>query len=126
MSELLRAVVVSHAGVGQALVRAVGDITGVADGIVAVSNDGCSAKDLGERVAAAVGTDPALVFVDLPGGSCFQAAARYLHAHDGVAVVAGVNLAMLIDFVYHRDLPAAAAATRAVEAGGRAIRHLAR
>jgi mannose/fructose-specific phosphotransferase system component IIA len=60
--------------------------------------------------------------VDLPGGSCLQAAIGYLRTHQDVAVVAGVNLAMLVDFVYHRDLTAPAAAQRATEVGGRAVR----
>jgi len=34
-----------------------------------------------------------------------------------------VNLAMLLDFVFHRDILPADAARRAVEAGGRAIRN---
>jgi len=33
-----------------------------------------------------------------------------------------VNLAMLLDFVFHRDIPPADAARRAVDAGSRAIR----
>jgi len=33
-----------------------------------------------------------------------------------------VNLAMLLDFVFHRDLPPVEAARRAAEAGSRAIR----
>ena len=126
MSEPLRALIVTHAEVGQALLRAVQDIAGQVEGIVAISNDGCSADVLGERIDAAVKGVPTVVFVDLPGGSCFQAAARHLRERGDVAVVAGVNLAMLLDFLYHRNVAVADAAARAVDAGSRAIRQLSR
>lgn len=122
MSEPLHALIVTHAEVGAALVRAIHEIAGDVEGIAAVSNAGCGTEQLGERIVAALGPHPAVVFVDLPGGSCFQAAARHLRARKDVAVVAGVNLAMLLDFIYHRDVPAAEAAARAVDAGSRAIR----
>jgi mannose/fructose-specific phosphotransferase system component IIA len=126
MSEPLRGVVVSHAGLAEALVDAVQRITGVRDGLTAVSNHGCSRESLEAKVAEAVGDVPAVVFVDLPSGSCLQASACYLRTHENVAVVAGVNLAMLVDFVYHRDADPRTAADRAVATGGRALKVLAR
>jgi mannose/fructose-specific phosphotransferase system component IIA len=122
MSEPLRGVVVSHGEVAQALVEAVARITGQQDGLVAVSNRGCDRAALDRRVAEAVGDVPAVVFVDLPSGSCLLASAQYLHTHDNVACVAGVNLAMLVDFMYHRDATPAEAAERALATGGRAIK----
>lgn len=112
----------SHAVLAQALVEAVDQITGEGSALVPVSNEGCSLALLEERLAAAAGDLPCVLFVDLPGGSCLQAAAHYLRLHPECAVVSGVNLAMLVDFVYHRDLSAAEAARRALETGNRALR----
>lgn len=122
MSDGLQGVVVSHAKLAAALVDAVAEITGQADALVPVSNEGCSRAILGDRLREAIGSAPSVVFVDLPGGSCLQAAIAYVRTHRDVAVVAGVNLAMLVDFVYHRDLTPAGAAQRATEVGGRAVR----
>lgn len=118
----LRGVIVSHAAVSQALVTAVTAITGIDDALVPISNEGCGNEALAERLREAVGTGPALLFVDLPGGSCLTSAARYAKQHADIAVVTGVNLAMLLDFVFHRDVSPADAARRAVDAGGKAIR----
>lgn len=126
MSEPLRGVVVSHAGVARALCEAVTRITGLGDDLVAVSNDGCDRHALEAQLARAVGDVPAVVFVDLPSGSCLLASAHYLRTHDRVAVVAGVSLPMLVDFVYHRDLSPGEAAERAVATGARALKVLAR
>src|SRR6266496_2906541 len=98
MSEL-RGVIVSHAAVAQALVAAVTAITGIEGVLTAVSNEGCGTEALGQRLREAVGTGPAVLFVDLPGGSCFTSSARYAKQGGGgadVAVVTGVNLAMLL------------------------------
>jgi mannose/fructose-specific phosphotransferase system component IIA len=122
MSDELQGIVVSHAQLAEAMVAAVGEITGQRDALVPVSNEGCSRALLTGRLSEAIGARPAVVFVDLPGGSCLQAALAYLRSHRDVAVVAGVNLAMLVDFVYHRDLTPTGAAQRAGEVGGRAVR----
>ena len=122
MSEL-RGVIVSHAAVAQALVAAVTAITGIEGVLTGISNEGCGTEALGERLREAVGVGPAVLFVDLPGGSCFTSSARYAKQGGAdIAVVTGVNLAMLLDFVFHRDITPEEAARRAVEAGGKAIR----
>ena len=122
MSSPLRGVIVSHAAVAQALVAAVASITGVTDALIPVSNDGCDRDALFAALAAAVGRSPAVLFIDLPGGSCLTGAATYARGRPDLAVVTGVNLAMLLDFVFHRDLSPADAAQRAAAAGSKAIR----
>lgn len=126
MSDPLRGVVVTHAGVAQALVDAVARITGLGDALIPVTNEGCDRDALEARLAAAVGQAPAVVFVDLPSGSCLQASAHYLQTHENVAVVAGVNLAMLVDFLYHRDTSPREAAERASSTAQRTVRVLTR
>lgn len=121
MSEL-RGIIVSHAAVAQALVAAVRAITGIDNALTAVSNEGCGTEQLAERLRDAVGEGPALLFVDLPGGSCMTSSTRYARQHADVAVVTGVNLAMLLDFVFHRNITPEEAARRAVDAGAKAIR----
>jgi mannose/fructose-specific phosphotransferase system component IIA len=122
MSSPLRGVIVSHAAVAQALVTAVESITGVTQALVPVTNDGCDRDALFAALAAAVGDVPAVLFIDLPGGSCLTSAATYARNRSDLAVVTGVNLAMLLDFVFHRDLSPAEAAQRAAAAGSKAIR----
>ena len=87
-----------------------------------MSNEGCGTDELAERLRQAIGDGPAVLFVDLPGGSCFTSSVRYAKQHAEIAVVTGVNLAMLLDFVFHRDNSPAEAARRAVDAGAKAIR----
>lgn len=118
----MQGIVVSHAQLAEAMVEAVAEITGQREALLPVSNEGCSRAILADRLRQAIGDRPAVVFVDLPGGSCLQAAIGYLRTHRDIAVVAGVNLAMLVDFVYHRDLTPALAGQRASEVGGRAVR----
>jgi mannose/fructose-specific phosphotransferase system component IIA len=122
MSDELRGVVVCHGKLAGALVEAVESISGVTGALVAVSNTGCDRDALEERVVAALDGRPAVVFVDMASGSCLFAVLKRLRSTEGVKAVTGVNLAMLVDFVFHRALPPAEAAERAVTAGTRAIK----
>jgi mannose/fructose-specific phosphotransferase system component IIA len=121
MSEELRGVVVCHCALASALVQAAEQISGVNGVLLPVSNTGCDRDVLEERVLTAVAGRPAVVFVDLASGSCLFAVLKRLRSEQSVKVVTGVNLAMLVDFVFHRSLSPAEAATRAVAAGEKSI-----
>ena len=121
MSERLAGVVLAHAEVAQALVNAVAAIAGDGHGLVAVSNTGCDRAALSARLAEAIGGHPAIVFADMPGGSCAFSAASFARLNPSVRVVTGVNLAMLLDFAFHRDQEPADAAKRAVETGRNSV-----
>ncbi len=124
MSELLRGVVVSHAGLADALVNAVGEITGETDGLVPITNVGMGRDALCECITTVVEQPPVVVFTDLMGGSCMQAVLSVARDRDDVAIVTGVNLPMLLDFVFNRTNTPQEAAARAVDVGGRMIQAL--
>jgi mannose/fructose-specific phosphotransferase system component IIA len=122
MSEELLGVVVCHGALAGALVQAAEQISGLPGALVPVSNTGCDRDTLEQRVLAAVAGRSAVVFVDLASGSCTFAVLKRLRGEPSVKVVTGVNLAMLVDFVFHRSLSPVDAATRAVAAGEKSIR----
>ncbi len=121
MSSELRGVVVGHGGLGAALVAAAEEITGIRGVLVAVSNTGADRDALEQRVVEAVGGQAAIVFVDMPSGSCLVAAMRHVSARPDVRIVTGVNLVMLLEFLFHRTEPIADAARRAAESGAKSI-----
>lgn len=126
MSEALRGVVVAHADLAAALVAATHAITGDDGGLAAVSNAGCDRAALAVRLEDALGRGPVLVFTDLAGGSCTSVAGAVARTRTDVRVVAGVNLAMLLEFAFHRDETLDAAAERAAAAGRAAVREVGR
>jgi mannose/fructose-specific phosphotransferase system component IIA len=122
MSDALRGVVVCHGGLAKALVEAAESISGITGVLLPVSNSGCDRDSLETRVSEAVDGRPSVIFVDLASGSCLFAVLKRMRALAGVKVVTGVNLAMLVDFVFHVSLTPEAAAERAIAAGTKAIR----
>ncbi len=117
----LTGVIVGHAQLAQALVGAVEQIAGNESGLLAVSNTDCDRGALEQRILAAVGSGPAIVFIDMPSGSCMFAAMRQMQAMPGVRVVTGVNLAMLLEFVFHREGGVDAVAAHVADVGARAV-----
>jgi len=121
MNEPLHGVVVCHGDLATALVAAVEEISGIPGALTPITNTGADRTALENRVAAAAEGHATVIFVDLPSGSCLFAAMRRLAGREGVRVITGVNLAMLLEFVFHRDLDLDALTARIVEAGARAI-----
>lgn len=120
--EPVRGVLITHGAMAEGMVDAVRRIAGVdGDALFAVSNEGCSPDALLERLESTLEDRPAVIFTDLPMGSC-AVAARVACARPGArGVVFGVNLAMLLDFVFHRDLPLEELIPRLVARGRDAV-----
>ncbi len=118
-------VIVAHAELAEALVRAVEGISGVRGALRPISNEDCSPDELQRRVTEAVGSSPAVVFVDMASGSCALAGRKVARGSEEVAVVTGVSLPMLLDFVFHRDMTPGELARRVVGKGRDAARAVA-
>lgn len=117
----IRGVIVGHGELAAALVDAVERIAGAGSGLIAISNTDCDRGTLEGRIDAAVAGGPAVVFIDMPSGSCLFAAMHRLDAVASVRVVTGVNLAMLLEFLFHRDGAIDEVVARVVEVGTRAV-----
>jgi len=122
MSKPLKGIVFTHSSVSESLVQAVRDITGDDESLIAVSNAGMGRDLLCKTVGELIEEQPAVVFVDLPGGSCLQSVMQAARDRGDVALVTGVNLPMLLDFVFNRNVTPVEAAERAAETGTTAIR----
>ena len=124
--EGVRGVVVAHGAMAEGLVDAVRRIAGTAaDVLVAVSNEGTGPDELKAELMARAGEGPCVIFVDLLAGSCCAAAfASCRDSHDR-RVVCGVNLPILLDFVFNRHLPPDELVSRLVEKGRESIKPLA-
>lgn len=120
-----RGIVVAHGAMAAGLIDAVRRIAGTAaDALVPVSNDGRSPAELRSVLAEAAGDGPVVVFADMYAGSCGMAAFSSCRDTGQRAVVCGVNLPILLDFVFHRDLPLDELVPRLLGKGRDAIRPL--
>lgn len=117
-----RGIVLCHGTLAEGLVDAVRRITDVEEGaLVAMSNASLSPDELTARIREELVGGAAVVFTDLPSGSCGFAARRLCREKSDLAVISGVNLPQLIDFVMHRTLPLERLVPRLLDRGRAAI-----
>ena len=119
--ELVRGVLLSHGKLAEGMVDAVRRITDLDEGVLmAMSNEG--PQGLADQVDALVGNQPVVVFADLSSGSCALTAQLTCRDNGKRAVVFGMNLAMLLEFVFHRELPLAQLVPRLLQKGKEAVK----
>lgn len=118
----VRGVVIAHGPMATAMVDAVRRIAGqAADALHPLSNDGKNPAQLREDLDAVIGDDEAVVFTDLLAGSCCMAALSSCRNQTRRVVVSGVNLPMLLEFVFHTDLPVDDLVERVLDKGRNSI-----
>jgi len=105
---MIGGILFTHGHIGQELLRTAETIIGGQDHIVALSNEGCSATLMKEALTEALERenfrDGVLIMVDLARGSCWVAAERIQQEGDNIGLISGVNLPMLLRFLYKREL----------------------
>ncbi len=117
-----RAIVIGHGEFATGIVSAVAQITGRGTFLLPLSNRGLSGEAIEEALASATAESGArVIFTDLPGGSATIAARRVIRSRDALTLVAGVSLAVLLDFVMSEDNDPRAAARHAADRGKSAI-----
>ncbi len=102
-------VVVAHGRLGEGLLSALTRVAGAQDNLWAVSNDDLDTESLMAEIESLLAERgagrEAILFSDLDGGSCCQACRRLLGLDSVRAVFYGVNLPLLIEFVFLQHLP---------------------
>ena len=101
----VQGILVGHGKLAEGMLNAIEGIIGSREGLYPVDNQGLTPEALEERLSELTGEGPSVVFVDLPSGSCAFAARRLQHRRSRMALVCGVNLPLLLDFMFHRTLP---------------------
>jgi N-acetylgalactosamine PTS system EIIA component len=118
----VKAIVAGHGTFAEGMLSALEQITGRSEVFIGVSNRDLSAHDVEALMREQLDSSGAtVIFTDLPAGSCTMAARRIQRERPGVAVVMGVNLATLLDFVFHADAGDAHAAEHAADKGRAAL-----
>jgi len=118
----VRALVAGHGDFAAGIVSAVHQITGRGEAFVVLSNRDMSASDVERTMRDQVDAGAIdVIFTDLPAGSCTMAARRLQRERPAVVLVTGTNLATLLDFVFHTDIPATEAARHAADKGRSAL-----
>lgn len=118
-------VVVAHGHLAEGLLSALERVAGERQELWPVSNSGLGSDELYEKVARLLedraGGRDAYLFSDMDGGSCGQTCRRLLADGRVRAVFFGVNLPLLVEFVFLREEEPKALVRTAVEKSRKAL-----
>lgn len=114
----IRAVVAGHGSFATGVISAIEQITGRGAAFLPISNSGLCLDDIQGALARALDdTGAKVVFTDLPAGSCTMAVRRMIREREGVLLVTGVNLSLLLDFAMAEDVDTVVAVQSALDRG---------
>ena len=99
------ALLVTHADLGAALLRAASRVYGPVDDVAVLSNEGLSREQLEASIVSHVKgwSQGGLILTDFWGGSCHICGVAATRAQGHVVVVTGLNLPLLIDYLHNRE-----------------------
>ena len=118
----VQGIVLTHGSLCFGLVDAVRKIVGEpGPDLTPVSNEGRGPKELEELVRDLAMPGPTIIFADLGTGSCALAARLASRDPRGTRILFGVNLAILLDFIFHRQMPVDELVERLIDKGRAAI-----
>lgn len=115
------ALIVTHADLAQALVRAAERVVGTIENVTLLSNEGLSRDDLEDAIEACVKDwkEGGLLLTDFWGGSCHTCGSAAAKRHGEIVIVTGVNLPLLLDYLHNRDRFAAPELAERLQQKGR-------
>jgi mannose/fructose-specific phosphotransferase system component IIA len=125
VSERVPALLVAHADLAAALLRAAEQVVGRIEGVEVMSNEGMSRDilegEISERVAG--WEHGGLLLTDVWGGSCHICGASATREHGQILLITGINLPLLLDYLANRDrYPVAELAERLLKKGQDSVR----
>jgi mannose/fructose-specific phosphotransferase system component IIA len=103
---MVRVLLVTHGDLGDELLNTAELVVGPQDGARVLSNRELSSESLADAIRtelAAYGSDQAVIFVDVAGGSCLCACRITEEQRDRFRVISGVNLPMVLEFFHYRN-----------------------
>jgi PTS system mannose-specific IIA component len=115
------AVLVTHADLAAALLRAAERVYGPVEDLEVLSNEGLSRDALELEIERRVAHWPhgGLVLTDFWGGSCTLCGIAAARGRGEVVVVSGLNLPLLLDYLHNRDQFGAVALAERLQLKGR-------
>jgi PTS system mannose-specific IIA component len=112
---------VTHADLGAALMRAATKVYGPVEDVEVLSNEGFSREQLEKEIGTRVASwkQGGLVLTDFWGGSCHICGIAAVRGHGDIVVVTGLNLPLLLDYLHNREMYGAAELAERLQRKGR-------